>query len=414
MMFNDSLRQNSKNIPAAHANAWTAFLHKPLPSRSDEDWKYTDISFLDKQNYSADIERTMNVSVDTAQPFTFNISRGLGKQGLPPSVKGLMIAGREEALNLLRASSTQILSPPWSYSNYFSELFDVSDAAEVYFIFDSQWDAEKVCQLRFSTDLMQNTLSSVGVKIVLLPNANVRLHEMFNGEENTLLNATVSYYLGENAALTTLKLDKTLKGRVMSTTRARVAKNARLHSVHFTGDALWARHNAYVELAGENAHAELSASYLGDEGHFVDHHTFLDHKVAHTTSNQEYSGVLAAKATGVFNGKVWIQRDAQKSNAEQLSRNLLLSKTAEANAKPELLIDADDVKAKHGATIGQMDQEELFYMQSRGLSPLQAREMVLKSFVFASADKLPDSLKQIYFAKVGQEIARFITDLRNV
>lgn len=413
-MFTETLRQHSKYVPAAHSNAWSAFLQKQLPTRKEEDWKYTDISFLNKEKFVTDMDQGMCVEQTSTSPLQYTISRSSKNVAQPSTVKGLTIAGRKEALERVRTQMAQSMAAPWNYSNYFSDLFDVTDAAETYFIFDSQWDAELVCHLEFATPKTELTVSSVGVRVVVLPGADVKLHELFHGEANTLLNATVSYFVGEASSLTTFKLDKTLKGRVMSTLRARVSKNARFHSVHFTGDALWARHNAYVELAGENAHGELSASYLGDEGHFVDHHTFLDHKVPHTTSNQEYSGVLAAKAVGVFNGKVWIQRDAQKSNAEQLSRNLLLSKTAEANSKPELLIDADDVKAKHGATIGQMDQEELFYMQSRGLTPSQAREMVLKSFVFASADKLPHSLQQIYFSKVGVEIARFITDLRNV
>lgn len=413
-MFIDTLRKNSKYVPAAHVNAWSAFLHKSLPTRKEEDWKYTDISFLDKQSFATDMHRGMTVTQTSANPLTFAVSRGVASGAEAASTKGLTICSRKEALEKIDKTMASLMTAPWTYANYFSELFDVTDASDTYFIFDSQWNSAQVCHLEFAMPPAALTLSSVGIKIVVLPGAQVKVHEMFNGEENTLLNVNLSYFIGENANVTAFKLDKTLKGRVMSTLRARVAKNAQLHSVHFTGDALWARHNAYVELNGENAHAELSASYLGDEGHFVDHHTFLDHKVAFTTSNQEYSGVLAAKATGVFNGKVWIQRDAQKSNAEQLSRNLLLSKTAEANSKPELLIDADDVKAKHGATIGQMDEEELFYMQSRGLSPAQAREMVLKSFIFASADKLPEALQQIYFAKVGKEIARFIADLRNV
>lgn len=412
-MFIENLRQHSKYISAAHANAWTAFLHKPLPSRKDEDWKYTDLTFLNKQNFAVDMSDAVSVRQTSTSPLTLSIGRGSAASRELGSIKGLTICDRATALEKIKSVGA-LMTAPWSYTNYFSELFDITDTADTYFIFDSQWDPNSVCQLEFVTPTLQSTLSSVGIRVVVLPGANVKLHEVFNGGVENLLNVTLSYFIGENANVTAFKFDSALSGRVMSTLRARIAKNGRLHSVHFTGDASWARHNAYVELAGEGAHAELSASYLGGEGHFVDHHTFMDHKVAHTTSNQEYSGVLAAKAVGVFSGKVWIQRDAQKSNAEQLSRNLLLAKSAEANSKPELLIDADDVKAKHGATIGQMDQEELFYMQSRGLTPSQAREMVLKSFVFASADKLPEALQQIYFAKVGKEIAQFITDLRNV
>ncbi|MCC6138267.1 MAG: SufD family Fe-S cluster assembly protein [Bdellovibrionaceae bacterium] len=411
-MFIESLRQNSNSITVANLASWESFLKKEVPTKKQEDWKYTDLTFLDAQNFTTDLQQEfINVTAVDKRSLKITRSASLGSLPLENEQQGLTILRGKEAVSYLQKID---ISRSWNYSNYFSEMFDVTNTSEVYFIFDSAWDSKNVLNLEFAAFLDAAIVSNLGVQIVVLPGASISLHEVYKSAPNTLLNVTVNYYLAENAHLTTFRLDQAQSGRVFSTLRSRVDKNAHFHSVHFTGDALWARHNSYIELAGEAAHGELSASYLGGEGHYVDHHTFLDHKVGHTTSTQEFSGVLASKAVGVYNGKVWIQRDAQKSNAEQLSRNLLLSKNAEANTKPELLIDADDVKAKHGATIGQMDQEELFYMQSRGLSPQLAREMVLKSFVFACADKLPQSLKNIYIQKVSLEVGRFISDLKHV
>lgn len=412
-MFTESLRQHSKSISVANPAQWAAFLKKELPTKKLEEWKYTDLSFLDKQNFTTDLHQEF-INVSAVDEKTFCISRGPLAIDLP-SMLGLNIVRGADAAKKIIGELAATVSQPWTYSNYFSELFDSSTSSDIYFIFDSRWNAENALNLEFASAVSDPAiLSNLGVQYIVLPHVSVCLHETYKSSPTTMTNIGSNYFLAENAQLSTFRLDQANFGRLISTLKAKVAKNARFHSVHFTGDALWARHNSYVELAGEAAHGEVSASYLAGEGQFVDHHTFLDHKVGYTTSHQEFSGVLGAKAVGVYNGKVWIQRDAQKSNAEQLSRNLLLSKNAEANTKPELLIDADDVKAKHGATIGQMDQEELFYMQSRGLSPQLAREMVLKSFVFASADKLPAVLQSIYTKKVSTEVARFIADLKNV
>lgn len=409
-MFIDRLRQQSQPTFFPQSSDWGLFLQKELPHKKLEDWKYTDLTFLNKENFVTNLSlQYTNISLLPDKELSLSINCS-SQQQERPRLKGLTICSASELATHLRSLAIDGINSTWEHSNYFSDLQELTDTSNVYFVFDQSWKSQDVLSLEFAAIMSSLALTNLGIKIVVLPGVEVQLCERFNAIKDTFLNVNVCYYLFENSFLNLLKIDKIDQGRVHTMFRARLQKNSRLHSVHFTGNTQWARHNVYVELEGDSAHADLSASYLAGQGEFIDHHTFIVHKVANTTSCQEYSGVLADKSVGVFNGKVWIQRDAQKSNAEQLSRNLLLSKNAEANTKPELLIDADDVKAKHGATIGQMDQEELFYMQSRGLTPTQSREMVLKSFVFSTADKLSQPLKEFFIENVESEVKRFILD----
>jgi Fe-S cluster assembly protein SufD len=142
-------------------------------------------------------------------------------------------------------------------------------------------------------------------------------------------------------------------------------------------------------LQGEGAHLEMNGLYLGRASQHLDHHTTIDHAVPHTTSVELYKGILDERARGVFHGRIHVRPDAQRIDAAQTNRTLLLSDRAQIDTKPQLEIYADDVKCSHGASIGQLDEEHLFYLRTRGLPEAEARAML--SFAFASevVERLP-------------------------
>ena len=127
---------------------------------------------------------------------------------------------------------------------------------------------------------------------------------------------------------------------------------------------------------------------MGKKNQFIDHHTVTEHLSPHTYSKQLYKGILADRSKAVFNGRVFIAEGAKGSRSEQLNKNLLLSKKAEINTKPELQIYNDDVKATHGATVGQLDLEQLFYLQSRGISRKEAWNILCRGFSLDFIDEL--------------------------
>jgi Fe-S cluster assembly protein SufD len=152
------------------------------------------------------------------------------------------------------------------------------------------------------------------------------------------------------------------------------------HAVTLSGALV--RNDVQVSLDGEGAECVLNGLYLGDDKQHIDNFTEIEHIKPRATSRELYKGILDGASHGVFNGKIVVHKDAQKSDARQTNRNLLLSADALVNTKPQLEIYADDVKCSHGSTIGQLDPDALFYLRSRGLGPDEARSLL--SFAFAS------------------------------
>lgn len=140
------------------------------------------------------------------------------------------------------------------------------------------------------------------------------------------------------------------------------------------------RNELNVALEGPRAECHLYGLYLANGTDLIDNHTLVDHRVPDCTSNELYKGVLAGRSTGVFNGKVYVQRDAQRTNGFQQNRNIIIGDQATMNSKPELEIYADDVKCSHGSTTGQLDDEALFYLRSRGLGVAEATALLLTAF----------------------------------
>ncbi|OGB69975.1 MAG: Fe-S cluster assembly protein SufD [Caldithrix sp. RBG_13_44_9] len=147
------------------------------------------------------------------------------------------------------------------------------------------------------------------------------------------------------------------------------------------------RNNLTVSLNGENCESNLFGFYLASGNQLIDNHTSIEHLKPNCNSNELYKGILSGKSRGVFSGTIYVARDAQKTNAFQSNKNLLLSPEADINSKPQLKIFADDVKCTHGATVGQLDEEAIFYMQQRGIPPEQAQNLLRLAFAGEVIDK---------------------------
>ncbi|MFT5581379.1 MAG: Fe-S cluster assembly protein SufD [Psychromonas sp.] len=155
-----------------------------------------------------------------------------------------------------------------------------------------------------------------------------------------------------------------------------------------TLDGALVRNNLNIDVVGQNCDTNLNGVYLTMGNQHVDNHSIVDHRVPNCESNELYKGVMDDKSTAVFNGKVFVRKDAQKINAFQSNGNVLLSDNATVNSKPELEIYADDVKCSHGSTTGQLDEEAVFYLRSRGISEKAARKLMISAFVGDALEKI--------------------------
>src|SRR5262249_49623200 len=217
-------------------------------------------------------------------------------------------------------------------------------------------------------------------------------------------NAVVEVVLAEGARLDHYKVqEESPRAFHLACTQAVLARDASF-STHYLGfGGAWVRHEAHVVFTGENGEATVNGLYLARGTQHMDNHTVIDHAKPHCASHELYKGVLDGKAKGVFNGKIFVRKDAQKTDAKQTNQALLLSDDATINTKPQLEIFADDVKCTHGATVGQLDAEQLFYLRARGVGEEQARALL--TFAFANdiisrirVDDLRDRLEHALLA----------------
>ena len=219
--------------------------------------------------------------------------------------------------------------------------------------------------------------------VVAGSNSQVRLVESYVGVADgaSLTNAVTEVFVGDGAVVDHYKLlRESVEAFHVGSMHLRLGRSSTFSSHAITLGGAIARNEVIAELQGEGGECTLNGLYLANANRLVDNHTTIHHAKPHCDSHELYKGILAGQARAVFNGKIIVAIDAQKTDAKQSNKTLLLSEDAQINTKPELEIFADDVRCTHGATIGQLDAEALFYLRSRGLNLEQSRDVLIHAF----------------------------------
>jgi len=236
------------------------------------------------------------------------------------------------------------------------------------------------------------TLVSPRLRIVVGADSEVTIVERYAGlgGQPSLTNAVTDVVLGPNARANHLKIqDEPLSAFHLASLFIRLDRSSTLISHAITFGGRIARNDIVAVLDGEGAECTLNGLYIATGESLVDTHTTIDHAKPHCPSHELYKGILAGKSRAVFNGKIIVRQDAQKTNAKQTNKALLLTDDAQVNTKPQLEIFADDVKCTHGAAIGQLDDDALFYLRARGISLGEARHMLIEAFAGEVLDGIP-------------------------
>jgi Fe-S cluster assembly protein SufD len=256
------------------------------------------------------------------------------------------------------------------------------------------------------------TVSYPRCLIVVGDRTQVRLVETYVGTDSAYLaNAVTEVFVGENAIVDHYKVQQeSLAASHIATMHVRAARGATFSSHSFTLGGRFVRNDVIARLDGEGAEVTLNGLYLADGDRLVDNHTTIDHARAHCPSHEIYKGILGGRARAVFNGKIIVRPDAQKTDAKQTNRALLLSDDALINTKPQLEIFADDVKCTHGAAIGQLDEDAIFYLRARGLTFAEARDMLIHAFAGEILDRvqiapLKQALEDELYAQLARDLA---------
>ncbi|OOG77800.1 Fe-S cluster assembly protein SufD [Algoriphagus sp. A40] len=209
------------------------------------------------------------------------------------------------------------------------------------------------------------------------------------GDTSYFVNKVVEVKGGVNSQIHYYRLQNEGKNAIeVSNIETDIQKDARFSSVTISLSGDMVRNNLNLNLIGSNSEGNMYGIYLINGKTHVDNHTNVDHTIPHAESNELYKGILADQSRGVFNGKIFVRQDAQKTNAFQQNNNILLSEDAIVNTKPQLEIWADDVKCSHGCTVGQLDEEALFYLQARGIDKMQAKGLLLYAFAGEVLEKI--------------------------
>src|SRR5690554_6329106 len=222
---------------------------------------------------------------------------------------------------------------------------------------------------------------------------------------NSFTNVALEGHVESNASLTINKLQTEAKDVLHISNEFFVQDEGSNFLINtITTGGILTRNVLDVIVEGENCHTEMNGAYIGTENQHIDNHTIIDQLYSNCTSSELYKGVMDDKSSGVFNGKVIVRQDAQKIAAYQSNKNILLSKGANVYSKPELEIYADDVRCSHGSTIGELDEEAVYYLRSRGISEANARQLLVAAFIGDVLEKVENEALRTYIDKL------FLTD----
>ena len=219
--------------------------------------------------------------------------------------------------------------------------------------------------------------------IVAEENSQATLVESYGGAEGAIYftNAVTEVALAESALVDHYKLQRESDSAFhISHMNVRLKRKSNFSSHSITFGGAITRNDVVALLGDEHIECTLNGLYLGDGRRVVDNHTTIDHAMPNCNSHEIYKGILDGKSRGIFNGKIFVREDAQKTDAKQTNRTLLLSEDAQINTKPQLEIFADDVKCTHGATVGQLNENQLFYLRTRGIPVEDARALLVYAF----------------------------------
>ena len=367
------------NISSDKNKLLNSFFEKGFPTIQDEEWKYTSLKKLISEDYSIEKNGSILSDLDISNHslgFENKIVFSDGKLISTPKIKGITFSDFSDfecstadtflQLNsalanngfTIKVDSNTIVdgvieilfftTTENSFNQYRNQII-IGDNAEVKFV-------EKIQNLSNSTSFVNNF-----TQIKCGKNTNIEYNKIQNNTENSKLIDTMNIFQQEDST-------------------------CNVNTLIFGGS--FTRNNLNFEQNGCNCESNMNGVSVLDDNQLADNHTFVDHKKAHCRSNEMYKGVYLGSSKGVFNGKIMVRQDAQKIDAFQSNNTLLLSETSTIDSKPQLEIYADDVKCSHGCTIGQLDEDALFYMRSRGIGLLEAKAVLTYAFASEAIDNI--------------------------
>jgi Fe-S cluster assembly protein SufD len=375
-------------------DAYALWKNCPAPTTRDEYWKYTRLGPILNKSYEIS---------SVSKSFDASLLRGIDAYNLV-FVNGLFSADHSDVLNKddviiadlnsLKSQKLPIIEALMGRiveeNDYFSLLNSAFHQNGPFVWIGKNTVLDKpvrIAHVITDKERMINIKGFVSVEKA----GQVKIIESWDNEgaSDNLMNSRMDYNLHENARIELIKIQSAgSSNALISQDFVNQEANSFFRAGTISIDGKMIRNNMNTVLNGEGSSCNLSGLYMLKGEEHVDNHTLITHAVPHCESRELYKGILNEKSKGVFNGKVIVSRDAQKTNAFQYNGNLLLTDDAQVYSKPELEIYADDVKCSHGSTTGQLDEEAMFYLQSRGIGKDKAKNLLLYAFAREVLDEI--------------------------
>ena len=398
--------------------AFARFSETGFPTTHDEDWRFTNVAAISR----TDFEPAPRVHISPADLGAFRTSdfacqltfvNGRFAPGLS-RIPGL---GKVKVGSLAQALASDPGSVQKHLGNYLNFRRDAFAALNTAFIEDGAYIhvprgivvEQPIYCLYVSVAAEKPFVEHPRNLIVVEENSQANIVEDYVSLENgssapSFSNTVTELVAGENAVVSHYMLVRPAQDAYnVSTLRMQQgrASNVATHSVLLSGALV--RNNVHPVLAGEGAECLINGLFMANGRQHMDNYMLVEHASPHCNSRQFYNGVLNGQGHGVFHGRIIVHKDAQKTDAKQTNRNLLLSDDAQIDTKPQLEIYADDVKCTHGATIGQVEENALFYLRSRGLDEAAAKHLLLLAFANECLDRMDSD-------QVRQHLERLVTE----
>lgn len=396
---------NVEWLESLRNTAMEQFFELGFPSVKNEEWKYTNVAPIARMNMLAKVSSDLELSefsVPEAQESQLVFVNGKLQ---PDQSSVTALKNGVTAIELVAACQTEhgtrVREHLARSADYVSSGFTalntgfISDG--VFIHIPRNTEATAPIHLLFISNGAQ-PVTFPRVLIVAEENSNATIIESYLGAGGTeyFTNAVVEVVLKDGAKLEHYKIQREGADAFhVATTVAELGGNASYNTTTLNLGAKLSRHDVRAVMDHEGAECWVDGLYLVTENQHTDTHSVIDHRKPHCTSHQLYKGILDGKSRAVFNGKVFVRHDAQKTDAMQTNKNLLLSNDARVDTKPQLEILADDVKCAHGAAVGQIDEDELFYLETRGIHPDLGRNLLTYGFAEEVIGKIKiDSIRQ--------------------
>ncbi len=363
-----------------------------FPTTRVEDWKYTRTARISNEQWQIVNNKT---EVDIT-PFLIPNLNATVLVFINGFYREELSSKLDDTLKLsLNENSNQ---PNLAFKHIFTALNVAYSTSAVHLHLAKNAIEEKPVHLLHITS-EEKALAQPSIFIHAEKSSQLQLVESFvtTSEAKTFTNRLLNITVEENANVHLDKIQmESDEHFLLNDDNIHIATNGNFTINTLTIDGGWVRNGLNISVDGENIEANLNGFYLPRKKQHVDNHTLVDHRKPHSNSNELYKGILNDQGTGVFNGKVYVQLDAQKTNAFQSNANVLLSNDAQMNTKPELEIYADDVKCSHGTTTGQMDESALFYLKARGIGDENARKLLAAAFINDVVNKVENEAVHQY------------------